>query len=185
MKIRQGDTVLVISGKDKGKKGTVLRVLQSQNRVVVGGVNMRTKFTKKSPQAAGQKIQFEAGIAIGNVMMLDPKSGKPTRIGYKIDEKTGRKVRFAKVSGTVIDRASAKSEKKTTDTKEDTAKKSTKKEKPAEVASKKPTKGPFWKKMGFGADAIDGEPDAHAQAGPEHGAPPSAQVHVRGGNRGS
>ncbi len=193
MKIQQGDTVLVISGKDKGKKGTVLRVLHEKNRVIVGGVNMRTKFNKKTAQGPGSKIQFEAGLSAANVMILDPKTGKPTRMGYKIDEKTGRKVRYAKVSGTIIGRTSAKAEKPATEKKETTKTTATKKksvkseqEKAAdEVISQKPARAPFWKKIGFGADAMNNEPDAQAEAGPDFNTPAKSQQHSRGGTRGS
>lgn len=186
MKILKGDTVLVISGKDKGKKGTVLRVLTDRNRLVVAGVNMRTKFMKKTVQSAGSKIQFEAALPAANVMLLDPKSGKPTRVGYKIEN--GKKVRVAKVSGAVIgkvakvEKSESKTEKKDTTTKKKTAKKD---DVATEGAMSKPTKAPFWKKMGFGADAMNEEPDSHAQSGPDFATPPSSAQHTRGASRGS
>ena len=101
MKIRTGDSVVVIAGKDKGKTGTVLRVLHAKNRLVIEGVNMRVRHMRKTAQGPGQRIKYEAGIAVSNVMIVDPKTKKPTRIGYKIDDK-GNKKRVAKMSGEVI-----------------------------------------------------------------------------------
>lgn len=103
MKISQGDTVIVIAGKDKGKKGTVMRTLHAENRVIVGGINMVTKHIKKTAQTEGKKVRFEHSLHASNVMIIDPKTGKPTRIGYKKDAK-GRKVRFAKKSGSPLER---------------------------------------------------------------------------------
>ena len=98
MKIRTGDTVAIISGKDKGKTGTVLRVLREKDRVIVESVNMRTKHIRRTPQQAGQKIKYEASIHVSNVMLVDPKTKKPTRIRYEIDAK-GVKQRIAVKSG--------------------------------------------------------------------------------------
>ncbi len=102
MKIRTGDTVLIIAGKDKGKSGRVMRVLPTKNRVIVEGVNIRTKHIKRTPNQAGQKVQFEGALSLSNVQVVDPKTKKPTRIGYKVDPKTGHKSRVAKKSGEVI-----------------------------------------------------------------------------------
>ncbi len=102
MKIHMGDSVLVISGKDKGRQGTVMRVLPVKNRLIVEGVNMRVRHIKKTAQQPGQRIKYEASLSVSNVMLLDPKTKKPTRVGYRIDPKTGKKVRFAKVSGEVL-----------------------------------------------------------------------------------
>lgn len=102
MKIRSGDTVAIIAGKEKGKSGRVLRVIHSQNRVVVEGLNMRVRHIKRTPQQAGQRVQFEAALAISNVMLVDPKTKKPTRVGYTVDKKTGRKDRVAKKSKEII-----------------------------------------------------------------------------------
>ncbi|TSC80665.1 MAG: large subunit ribosomal protein L24 [Candidatus Peregrinibacteria bacterium Gr01-1014_25] len=102
MKLHTGDTVLVITGKDRGKTGTVVRVLAEENRVVVEGVNMRTRHIRKTPQQAGQKVRFEASIHASNVMVLDPKTKKPTRIHMRVDAKTGKKERVAAKSGEVI-----------------------------------------------------------------------------------
>ena len=100
LKIKKGDTVKVIAGKDNGKEGKVVSVDKKNNRVVVEGVNMITKHTK--PSAANQNggiVQKEAAIALSNVMYVH--EGKPTRIGFKIEN--DKKVRFAKSTGKVID----------------------------------------------------------------------------------
>ncbi len=129
MKIHQGDLVLIISGKDKGKQGTVLRVLASKNHVVVEGINMRTRHIRKTVQSPGQRIQYEASLDASKVMIVDPKTKKPTRIGYKVDAK-GSKKRVAKASGEVIvksaktaaKKGAAKSEAPKADKKKDSAK---------------------------------------------------------------
>lgn len=102
MKIRTGDTVLVIAGKEKGKSGRVMRVITANGRVIVEGLNMRTKHIRRTPQQAGQKVKFEGAMSISNVMLVDPKTKKPTRVGYVKDPKTGRKDRIAKASKEVI-----------------------------------------------------------------------------------
>lgn len=101
--VKKDDNVIVISGKDKGKKGRVIAAYPRENRVLVEGVNMVKKHTRPSqvnPQ--GGIIEQEAPIHASNVMHVDPKSGKPTRIGYKVDG-NGKKVRIAKRSGQEID----------------------------------------------------------------------------------
>jgi large subunit ribosomal protein L24 len=103
MKIRKGDRVKVIAGGSKGKVGDVLRVLPSENRVVVSGVNMIKRHTKPSRAAEGGIIEREAAIHVSNVAVLDPKSDKPTKVGFKFLE-DGRKVRVARGSGETIDR---------------------------------------------------------------------------------
>jgi len=100
MKLHAGDTVVVITGKDKGKTGRILRVLPKEQRVVVADINMRTRFIKKTPQNAGRQVRFEASIAAGNVMLLDPKTKKPTRIGWRTTG--GKSERFAKRSGEAL-----------------------------------------------------------------------------------
>ena len=103
IKIKKDDTVVVLAGTSKGKQGKVIKVIPSTNRAIVEGVNMVSKHTK--PNAAnpqGGIIKQEATINISNIMLIDPKSGKPTRIGRKVDEKTGKLVRFAKKSGESI-----------------------------------------------------------------------------------
>ncbi|NBI30361.1 50S ribosomal protein L24 [Chengkuizengella marina] len=101
--VKKEDTVIVISGKDKGKKGRIIQALPRQNKVLVEGVNLIKKHarpTQDNPQ--GGIITQEAPIHVSNVMLADPKSGKPTRIGYKVLD-NGKKVRVAKKSGQVID----------------------------------------------------------------------------------
>jgi large subunit ribosomal protein L24 len=107
MRIKSGDEVVVISGNDKGVQGTVQRVIPNKNRVVVSGVNIVKKHQKPRPtggrtQAQGGIIEFEAPIDISNVMLVDPESGEPTRIGIRRDE-DGRRVRYAKRSGTDLE----------------------------------------------------------------------------------
>lgn len=101
--VKKEDTVIVITGKDKGKKGRVIAAYPRENRVLVEGVNMVKKHTKpnqNNPQ--GGIIEQEAPIHVSNVMLVDPKSGKVTRVGYKTLD-NGKKVRVAKRSGEVID----------------------------------------------------------------------------------
>jgi large subunit ribosomal protein L24 len=101
--VKKEDTVMVITGKDKGKKGRIIAAYPRQNRVLVEGVNMVKKHQKPTQQnPQGGILDQEAPIHVSNVMLLDPKSGKPTRVGYKVLE-NGNKVRVAKKSGEVID----------------------------------------------------------------------------------
>jgi large subunit ribosomal protein L24 len=102
-KIKKGDKVVVLAGRDKGRTGEVLRVLPTENRVLVDGVNMVKKHTRASPSGAGGIQSIAAPIHVSNVAHRDPKSGKATRIGFKVLE-DGSKVRVAKASGEVIDR---------------------------------------------------------------------------------
>lgn len=102
LKIRKGDYVLVTAGKDKGKGGEVLKVLPKENRAIVQGVNNIKRHQRQTPQQDGGIITREAPIHISNLALEDPKDGKPTRVGWKA-LKDGRKVRFAKRSGEVID----------------------------------------------------------------------------------
>ena len=102
-KIKKGDTVIVLTGRDRGRSGEVLKVLPEANRVLVDGVNMVKKHRKASPTSQGGIESMAAPMHISNVAHKDPKSGKATRIGFKFLE-DGRKVRFAKASGEVIDR---------------------------------------------------------------------------------
>jgi large subunit ribosomal protein L24 len=102
LKIRKGDHVVVITGKDKGKKGEVLRVLPEENRAIVKGVAMVRRHQRQSAAQEGGIIAKEASIHVSNLALEDPKDGKPTRVGYKF-LKDGRKVRFARRSGEVID----------------------------------------------------------------------------------
>ncbi len=103
MHVKKGDKVQVISGKDKGKQGEILQALPKQNRVIVEGINVVKKHAKPSqdnPQ--GGILNVEAPIHASNVMAIDPKSGEPTRVGYK--EEDGKKVRIAKKSGEALDK---------------------------------------------------------------------------------
>jgi large subunit ribosomal protein L24 len=102
LKIRRGDKVVVLAGRDKGKRGEVVKAFPADNKVVVQGVNMVRKHQKQTPNQQGGIIAKEAPIHVSNLAIEDPKDGAPTRIGYKILD-DGRKVRFAKRSGEVID----------------------------------------------------------------------------------
>lgn len=190
MKLHTGDTVLVISGKDKGKTGTILRVLPQENRVVVGGINIRTRHIKKTFQQAGRILKYEASLSASNVMILDPKTGKPARIGYKVDEK-GKKIRVSMISGEEVKAVKPKKEVKkkavegtkgTEGTKEKTSKDS--KDATPVVPAKK---SPFWKKMGFGSQALEEQTEVQegAHSKQDHSVPAQqSQVH-RSGGRGS
>ena len=103
LKIKKNDIVVVLAGTSKGKEGKVIKIYSSTNRAIVEGVNMISKHTKpNSANPQGGILKQEASINISNLMLVDPKSGQPTRIGRKKDEKTGKLVRFAKKSGEVI-----------------------------------------------------------------------------------
>lgn len=101
-RIKKGDTVCVIAGKDKGKTGQVLKMLREKNRLVVQGVNLVTKHQRQTMTQEGGRIQKEASLHISNVAHMDPVSKKPTRVGFKI-LKDGTKVRVAKRSGETIE----------------------------------------------------------------------------------
>lgn len=105
-KLKKGDEVIVITGRDKGKSGKITSVLTSLNRVVVEGVNVVKKHISQRQAMARQTepgiVSKEMSIAVSNVMLKDPKTGKPTRVGYRL-EADGSKVRVAKASDTVID----------------------------------------------------------------------------------
>jgi len=101
-KIKKGDKVVVLAGRDKGKTGEVLQVLPKDARAVVRGVNLVKKHTKQSAQSEGGIISKEATIDLSNIAIADPKDGKATRVGFKVLD-DGRKVRFAKRSGDLID----------------------------------------------------------------------------------
>ena len=107
MRIKVDDEVEVIAGNYKGVRGTVQRVLPREGRVVVSGVNVVKKHQKPRAtggrtQAQGGIIEFEAPISVSNVMVIDPQSGEPTRVGIRFDE-SGRRIRFAKNSGADLD----------------------------------------------------------------------------------
>ena len=100
-KIRKGDEVVVLTGKDKGRKGTVMQVMPKDNRAIVAGVNMVKRHQRQSANQEGGIISKEASIDLSNVALLDPKDSKPTRVGFRMEG--DRKVRFSKRSGEVID----------------------------------------------------------------------------------
>ena len=103
LKIKKGDKVIVITGKDKGKTGEVTKVLVQENKVIISGINIAKRHTKPSQESAGGIISKEMPIHISNVAYVDPKTNKPTRLGIKVD-KDGHKVRVAKKSGEVVDK---------------------------------------------------------------------------------
>ena len=103
LKIKKGDNVVVLSGRDKGKEGEVLRVMPTEGRLIVQGVHVARRHTKPRMGDPGGIVDKELTIHVSNVAHIDPQSGKPTRIGYKILD-DGRKVRFARRSGEVIDK---------------------------------------------------------------------------------
>jgi large subunit ribosomal protein L24 len=102
LKIKKGDHVVVLTGKDKGKHGEVLKVMPEENRAIVKGIALMRRHQRQSATQDGGIISKEAAIHVSNLALEDPKDGKPTRVGFKF-LKDGRKVRFAKRSGEVID----------------------------------------------------------------------------------
>lgn len=100
MKIHKDDTVIITTGKDKGKKGKVLKAYPADHKVVVEKVNIITKHLKARGETAGQIIKYEAPIHVSNVMLLCPDTGKPSRVGYRMEN--GKKVRIVKKSGVVL-----------------------------------------------------------------------------------
>ncbi len=104
LKVKKGDNVIVLTGKDKGKTGEVLRILREENRAIVRGVNVVKKHQRPSAAGAGGIVEKELSIHISNIALADPKNGKATRVGYKV--KDGSKIRFARKSGEAIDTVS-------------------------------------------------------------------------------
>ncbi len=102
MKIKKGDQVVILTGKDKGAKGEVLKTIPAERRVLVQGVNLVKKHNKPTQFSAGGIVNKELSIHVSNVALADPKSGKATRIGYKT-LKDGKKVRVAKKSGETVE----------------------------------------------------------------------------------
>ena len=100
--IKKGDRVIVTTGRDKGKKGEVLRVFPSESRALVSGVNTVKRHQRQTPRQQGGIVNKESPIDLSNIAHIDPKSGEATRVGFKVLS-DGRKVRFAKKSGEVID----------------------------------------------------------------------------------
>jgi large subunit ribosomal protein L24 len=103
LKIKKGDNVVVVAGRDKGRTGEVLRVIPAERRAVVQGVNIVKRHTKPQMGNPGGIVEKELALHISNIAHVDPASGKPTRIGYRVLD-DGRKVRVARRSGEVIDR---------------------------------------------------------------------------------
>jgi large subunit ribosomal protein L24 len=101
-KIKKGDTVVVLTGRDTGRTGEVVQVMPKDEKALVRGVNMVKRHTKQSMNQEGGIISKEAPIHLSNLAVADPKDGKPTRVGFKVLD-DGRKVRFAKRSGDLID----------------------------------------------------------------------------------
>ena len=102
LKIKKGDKVIVTTGKDRGKQGEVVRMIPTENRAVVRGVNLAKRHTKQTAAQEGGIVSKEMPIQVSNLALRDPKDGKPTRVGYKLLA-DGKKVRVAKRSGEVID----------------------------------------------------------------------------------
>ncbi len=101
-KIKKNDRVVVLTGKDKGRQGNVVRVFPKEGRLVVSGINMVKRHTRPSQADPQGGIRHkEAALHVSNVALVDPKTGEPTRVGFRIED--GKKVRFAKKSGEVID----------------------------------------------------------------------------------
>jgi large subunit ribosomal protein L24 len=102
MKIKKGDQVVILVGKDKGRSGEVIKMIPKEGRALVGGINLVKRHTRQTQTSEGGIISKEAPIQVSNLAIADPKDGKATRVGFKtLDD--GRKVRFAKRSGDVID----------------------------------------------------------------------------------
>jgi large subunit ribosomal protein L24 len=101
-KIKKGDKVIVLAGRDRGRNGEVIRIYPAENRALVRGINIVKRHQKQTAQAEGGVISKEVPIHLSNLAIADPKDGKATRVGFKILE-DGRKVRFAKRSGDLID----------------------------------------------------------------------------------
>jgi large subunit ribosomal protein L24 len=101
-KIKKGDRVIVTTGRDKGKRGEVRQVMPENGRAIVAGVNLVRRHTRQTAQTEGGIITKESTIHLSNLAILDPKTGKPTRVGFKVLD-DGRKVRVAKGSGDLID----------------------------------------------------------------------------------
>lgn len=101
-KIKKGDRVVVLSGKDRGRSGDVLKVFPDGNKAIVQGINMVKRHTRQAPGEEGGILSKEAPLHLSNLAVADPKDGKPTRVGFQT-LKDGRKVRVAKRSGETID----------------------------------------------------------------------------------
>lgn len=100
-KLKKGDRVVVIAGRDKGKEGDITKVMPAENRAIVSGCNIVIRHVRQSQNAQGGRIPTEAPIQISNLALVDPKEGGPTRVGFRMED--GQKVRFAKKSGETLD----------------------------------------------------------------------------------
>ncbi len=100
-KLKKGDQVVVLTGRDKGKTGEIVKVMPSDGRAIVSGINMVTRHTRQTQTTQGGRISKEAAIQLSNIAMQDPKDGAATRVGFRTED--GKKVRFAKKSGETID----------------------------------------------------------------------------------
>ena len=103
MRLKTGDKVIVITGSNKGKEGTIKKVLTKENKVIVEGINIVHKHQKGNGQETGGILDIEAPINASNVMLLDPKTKKPTRVGVTKDEKANKKIRVSKKSNEKFD----------------------------------------------------------------------------------
>ncbi|MBY8978241.1 50S ribosomal protein L24 [Rhodobacteraceae bacterium NNCM2] len=100
-KLKKGDRVVVIAGRDKGKEGEITQVMPADNRAIVSGCNMVVRHRRQSQQQQGGRISIEAPIQLSNIALVDPKEGGPTRVGFRMED--GQKVRYAKKSGETLD----------------------------------------------------------------------------------
>lgn len=100
-KLKKGDKVVVLSGRDRGKEGEILQVTPKDGRAVVSGINMVIRHTRQTQQSQGGRLPKEAPIDLSNIALVDPRDGGPTRVGFRLED--GKKVRFAKKSGEQID----------------------------------------------------------------------------------
>jgi large subunit ribosomal protein L24 len=101
-KLKKGDKVVVLAGRDKGREGVIERVIPAQGRAIVGGVNTVIRHQRQSAQGEGGRYPRAAAVQLSNLALVDPEQGGPTRVGFKVSD-AGKKVRFAKKSGAVID----------------------------------------------------------------------------------
>ncbi len=100
-KLRKGDKVVVLAGKDKGKEGEITAVMPKDGKAVVSGINVAIRHTRQTQNSQGGRISKEMPIQLSNLALVDPKDGGPTRVGFRVED--GKKVRFAKKSGETID----------------------------------------------------------------------------------
>ncbi len=101
-KLKKGDKVVVLAGRDRGKEGEIVRVIPKEGRAVVDGVNMVIRHQRQTQQSQGGRVPMPAPIQLSNLALVDPKEGGPTRVGFRIQD-DGTKVRYAKKSGEIID----------------------------------------------------------------------------------